>query len=232
MHSKKFLVDCVAWDVTNWAKALRFWEKNVDLENKNYQCLELGGRRGGLALWLAMKGNNVICSDLENPEEEAATIHQEYKCSSRIHYEAIDATNIPYQNHFDIIVFKSILGGISRDGNGHLNQVVLDQIYKALKPGGRLLFAENLKGSKLHQSMRKGLVRWGASWNYLDIKQIPLLFKKFYTLEYQTAGFLGTFGRSESQRTILGTIDTLIFDRFSDRLKYIAFGYASKGKGD
>lgn len=229
MADKDLLIDFVEWDTTNWAKALAFWERSVDLENNNYSCLELGGRRGGLSLWLAIKGNNVICSDLKNPESEAGLIHQKYYSKSRITYQAIDATDIPYENFFDIVIFKSILGGISRDGNGHLNQVVVDQIFKALKPGGKLLFAENLKGSKLHRFLRKKLVRWGDSWNYLDVRQLPILLRNFEGIEYKTAGFLGTLGRSELQRNILGTIDTFTFDWLAENdLKYIVFGYCSK----
>ena len=37
--------------------------------------------------------------------------------SSLIIYQDIDATNIPYENYFDIIVFKSIIGGIGRNNN-------------------------------------------------------------------------------------------------------------------
>lgn len=228
--SKKTLVkDCVEWDIVNWSKSLRFWDENVDLENKNYKCLELGGRRGGLSLWLALKGNDVICSDLENPQVEAEVLHNKYNCGNRISYEAIDATDIPYNSHFDIIVFKSILGGISRDGKVQLAQAVIDQIFKALRPGGKLLFAENLKASMLHSFLRQRLVRWGDSWNYMDIEHLPGLFCAFQTLKYDTAGFLGAIGRSETQRYIFGRLDSMLFDwSLNHRLKYIVFGFASK----
>lgn len=229
MPNKNFIEDCIEWDTINWSKALSFWENNVDLKNKNYKSLELGGRRGGLSLWLALKGNQVICSDLDNPQDEASLIHKKYDCSSRITYEAIDATNIPYQNHFDIIIFKSILGGISRDGNSHLNQVVVDQIFNALKPDGKLLFAENLQASKLHQFLRKRLVRWGSSWNYLNVDNLPSLLKKYKSIKYNTVGFLGAFGKSETQRNVFGEIDSLLFDwSLSAKMKYIVFGVASK----
>lgn len=229
MHDKTSLADFVEWDAVNWSKALVFWNKHIDLNNKNYLCLELGGRRGGLSLWLAQKGNRVICSDLSNPWMEASAIHRKYGCQDRITYEAIDATDIPYENKFDIIVFKSILGGISRDGNAHLNQVVLDQILKALKPGGKLLFAENLKASSLHRFLRKKLVRWGGSWNYLDIQELDKLLKNFRYLKIDTAGFLGAFGKGENVRRLFGHLDTILFDwTIGRKLKYIVFGVASK----
>ena len=58
MH-KDVLRDIVQWDVSSWSKALLYWENNVDwsrIENG----LELGGREGGLSLWLSLKGISMI----------------------------------------------------------------------------------------------------------------------------------------------------------------------------
>lgn len=230
MHQDDFFLrDCVEWDIVNWSKALVFWDKSIDLNNKNFSCLELGGRRGGLSLWLAGKGNDVICSDYENPHNRASKVHSKYAFQDRISYQAIDATDIPYENHFDIIAFKSILGGISRNGQKHLVDVVLGQILRALKPGGTLLFAENLVASALHQFLRKKMTGWGSYWNYLDLDDVEDLFSHFDALQYDTAGFLGAFGQREYQRRILGKIDTLVCDRLlHNKMKYIIFGVAKK----
>ena len=147
----------VEWDVVNWAKAIRFWEDKIDFKT-DFKCLELGSNRGGLSLWLGMKGVDVICSDLENPQSIAKALHGKYE-QLKINYEAINALEIPYENEFDLIVFKSVLGGASRGGNQGNKQLVMDQIYKALKPGGKLLFAENLMASDLHQFFRKQFVK-------------------------------------------------------------------------
>jgi SAM-dependent methyltransferase len=53
-------------------------------------------------------------------------------------YQNIDAANIPFKNCFDIIVFKSILGGIGRNDNIEIQQKVFDEIYESLKPGGEI----------------------------------------------------------------------------------------------
>lgn len=228
INDKRFLKDCVDWDIENWSKALRFWEHRINLETGNLNCLELGGNKGGLSLWLAEKGNQVICSDLKTPVN-AKSLHQKYSFKDNIRYEAIDATNIPYENTFDVIVFKSILGGISRNGNTELRYKTIDEIYKALKPGGVLLFAENLKGSRLHNFFRKRMTAWGGYWNYVSLDELDTLFKKFSHLEYSTAGFLGTFGRTEMQRQFLGKIDTVILDSvLGERMKYIMYGVVRK----
>lgn len=222
--------DIIEWDVVNWSKALDLWERNIFTnDEKKLTCLELGGRRGGLSLWLAMKGNEVICSDYENPEPLASKIHKEHTFTGVINYQAIDATQIPYENHFDIIVFKSILGGISRNGNSSLSQKVIDEVFKALKPGGKLLFAENLHASAIHRFFRKRLTKWGKYWNYLKIEEVPGMFKKYESVSFDSVGFLGAFGRNEWQRKILGQLDTLIFDKLASRkMRYIVIGVAIK----
>ncbi|UCH64581.1 MAG: methyltransferase domain-containing protein [Ignavibacterium sp.] len=225
---KQLIKDIIDWDVVNWSKSIMFWQKKIDLKNKNYTCLELGGKRGGLSLFLAQKGNNVICSDLESPENLASELHRKYKAESRINYESIDATKIPYENKFDIVTFKSILGGISRDGNNWLKKITVNEIHKSLKLSGKLLFAENLEASFIHKFFRKRFVKWGVEWNYLKYNEIEEIFSSYSKLEYITVGFWGTFGRSETQRKFLGKIDSLFEKIIPESKRYIVIGIAEK----
>ena len=174
----KLINDIVGWDIVNWSKALHYWENKTKLSESKLKCLELGSNQGGLSLWLASKGHQVICSDLENPKSSAEKLHQKFS-DLAIKYEAIDATEIPYENKFDVIVFKSILGGISREEQDEKKKIVINQIYKALKPGGILLFAENLEASSLHVFFRKRFVKWGAYWNYLKLEEVKPLLSEF-----------------------------------------------------
>jgi SAM-dependent methyltransferase len=226
--TKELLKDVIDWDVVNWSRTIPFWEKNIDIKGKNLSCLELGGRKGGLSLWLALKGNNVICSDLNSPEADASDLHKKYKIDSRITYQSIDATQIPFDNHFDIITFKSILGGISREGSDEFKKATLEQIYQALNKGGKLLFAENLEGSGLHKYLRKKFVIWGNEWNYLRLEEIPEVFSSFSKISYVTIGFWGAFGRTEKQRAMLGRIDGVMEKLFPSRMRYIVIGIAEK----
>jgi len=77
---------------------------------------------------------------LDPIEKIASEIHQKYNRGQLITYETIDATQIPYLNHFDIIAFKSILGGIGRNDRPELKKKAVDEIHKALKENGILLF--------------------------------------------------------------------------------------------
>lgn len=225
--NKELIKDIIDWDTVNWSKAIPFWEKHSKLNESRLKCLELGSHHGGLSLWLAQKGHQVICSDLESPEKEAKILHSKYDQLS-IQYESINALNIPYENAFDLIVFKSILGGVSRGGRQDRKQACIQQIYKALKPGGKLLFAENLKASTLHQFLRKRFIKWGNDWNYLHIDEVESLFSDFKKVNYKTIGFFGAFGRNESQRKILGKIDALLNPFYGKRQRYIVVGIAEK----
>ena len=217
------------WDVGNWSKSIHFWESNSQNDLQNCKALEIGARNGGLSLWLAKKGIQVVCSDIGFPTEKAIKKHEYYGVSDLIRYEKVNALQIPYENEFDIIIFKSVLGGIGRNNNSNNITAALENIHKALKPCGELLFVENLKGSPLHQFFRNKFVKWGISWNYQTIDALIEYTSKFSSLKYQTKGFLGAFGPNEKTRKIFGKIDTFIFDRVTPQnWRYIFIGVAKK----
>lgn len=227
---KNILVnDIFEWDVENWSKSILFWESTSTNLLPKYKALEIGARNGGLSLWLGMKGIQVVCSDIDFPTDKAKKKHKNYGVSDLVRYKKVDALQMPYENEFDIIIFKSVLGGIGRNNNSDNIVAALENIHKALKPGGELLFVENLKGSPLHQFFRKKFVKWGGSWNYQSIDSLLSSSKKFSSLKYQTKGFLGAFGPNEKIRKIFGKIDTLIFDRITPQnWRYIFIGVAKK----
>ena len=225
---KELTKDIIQWDIKSWSKALDYWDRNIDWK-KIHNGLELGGREGGLSLWLASKGKETICSDIKDVKSISEPLHLRHNVSSLIKYQDIDATNIPYENYFDIIVFKSIIGGIGRNNNIEVQQKVFKEIYKALKPGGKLLFAENLVASTFHQRLRKEYVNWGNSWRYVSTKEIKEFLKGFTSFDIRTTGVLGTFGRNESQRNFLSTIDQLFLNKICpENWKYISYGIAEK----
>jgi SAM-dependent methyltransferase len=228
MSSRELMKDIVKWDVMNWSNAISFWDEKIKSLPHERNCLELGGHEGGLSLWLAMKGNVVVCSDIELPEEKARALHNKYNCSEFISYEKIDATNLPKDRKFDIVIFKSIMGGVSANGEDHLKQKMIDEIYESLADDGVLLFAENLEASGLHKWFRKKFINWGNRWNYLKYNEIEKLLSKFKDVEFETVGFFGTFGRSEWQRKILSRIDVLVSFMIPKNKKYIVYGIAKK----
>lgn len=227
--NNELLADIFEWDIENWSRAGEFWKQNFTKNLVNGKVLEIGSRHGGLSLWLALQGANVICSDLDGPSDIAREKHRRYGVSDLIFYEKINALEIPYQNEFDLVIFKSVLGGIGRNNHTENIKTAMENMFQALKPGGELLFVENLKGSPIHQFFRRKFVKWGKSWNYLSIDQLLAFSSMFSSVEYQTVGFLGAFGPNEKWRSFFGKLDKLFFDKITpENWHYIFMGVARK----
>lgn len=227
-QSASLLHDVVEWDVVNWSRALDFWKAHLSLPTSS-TCLEVGARRGGLSLWLALQGYNVVCSDLDDNRDLAAPLHRAYGVSDRITYEAMDATAIPYEEHFDAVAFKSVLGGVAWDGDVSRQAAAVRAMHRALKPGGLLLFAENLCGSPLHEAARRRFIRWNSIWRYVSIREMLDYLEPFSNVEYRTTGVTGLFGRTPAISRLLGRADGTFFDRVvPPHWRYIMFGVARK----
>jgi SAM-dependent methyltransferase len=217
--------DYLSWDSRCWSKSLHYWETHVPW-NRIKNALELGANQGGLSLWLAQKGIQVICSDLSDSEKSAYPLHQKFGMEKLISYQDIDATRIPYESHFDLVVCKSVLGGIGRDNDFEKQKLATQEIYKALKPGGIFLFAENLSASALHQFMRRYFVKWGHSWRYPNMTELRTLTGEFSSVNIQSHGFFSAFGRTEKQRNLLSRADDLMMPLIPENLRYVGYGIA------
>ena len=220
------LLPYVEWDARNWSVALDFWLARSAKNLAECRVLEIGADYGGLSLWLASKGARVVCSDRNGVRREAVERHRASDFNHLIEHRAVDAANIPFEEEFDVIVFKSVLGMV---GTKQQQAKALTEIHKALKPGGELFFAENLVASPVHMFFRRKLIRWGSTWRYVTIEEMREFLAPFAETHLQTTGFAGTFGRTETQRNLLALGDRLIFDRLvPERWKYIIAGVARK----
>ncbi len=230
-HSRQnFLTDVIGWDVANWSQALDFWQSHLQISWPSCRALELGcGEYGSLALWLASQNSSVICSSYEAVPEHIKRSHQQYGVADRIAYETIDAQAIPYRATFDLIAFKSMLGAIVREGSISIAKRVLEETYHALKPGGVLLFVENLRATAVHQFARNRAGAGLDQWRYFSIEELKDFCSPYRTVQYTTFGFLGCLGRTEKQRTVLGRIDkALCKNLVPSRWHYIMAGVAIK----
>ena len=226
-YSQDRLRDFLKWDIGTWKHALLYWDVVLAQEKlAGERALELGAHDGGLSLFLAEKGMQVVCSDLNGPSQFAPELFERnglYKFAS---FESIDATAIPYaENSFEIVIFKSVLGGIGMvHGFAGIEQA-MREIHRVLKPGGLLLFAENQVGSLLHRQARKHFVSWGRTWLYPSLEQIEGLMAPFGESEVRTYGFFSCFKKDFAPFTAL---DKLICTSLKSRSHYMAFGHARK----
>lgn len=217
----------IGWDQGTWGACLDFWQAFVpDLQGK--QVLELGASQGGLSLYFALQGAAVICSDLRSPEKQARVLHLAYG-QSHIQYLPLDATHLALPDHSqDVVVFKSILGGIRRGAEIDPKPMVIAEILRVLRPGGWLLFAENLKGTAWHMFLRKRFVSWAKNWEYLSLAELNTLIQPFAESHYQTAGIFALCGRNERQRHYLSCLDKYVQKYWPDDQRYCVFVAARK----
>ncbi|WP_032115453.1 methyltransferase domain-containing protein [Candidatus Arsenophonus nilaparvatae] len=226
--NNKFIDDVIEWDVNNWKECLSYWTKNSHIDINNSSVLELGGRNGGLSLWAAMNGANVICSDKDGPTNDAKRKHKKYNVNHLIQYKKVNALKIPYENELDVIMSKSILGALGYDNNITNQKIAISEIYRTLRKGGEFWFIENLIASPFHQLMRKKFIKWGDNWRYVSINEMMLFLNQFSSVKYKTFGITSCFGRNEKQRKMLSKLDKLILKITPKNWKYIILGVATK----
>jgi 2-polyprenyl-3-methyl-5-hydroxy-6-metoxy-1,4-benzoquinol methylase len=230
---RRLIEDSICWDVVNWSKCLTYWEQHGSLR-EGADALEVGaGHNGGVTLWLASKGARVVCSGLEQPSAASRAIHERYDLSSWVEYQHLDVLDMDYDESFDVVLFKSVLGDIGR--NQHFEQSIraVAAMHRALKPGGELWFAENCAATRLHQYLRDRYSwgKQGQGWRYVSLREVDALMAPFESCSHATVGFVGLLGRTERQRRALGCLDTLIFDRLVPAAaRYIVMGVARKAR--
>ena len=241
-YNKNIVNDIIGWDTVIWGQSLKFFDENINFKNiKN--ALELGsGNNGGYSLYFASKLIDTICSNPSGNFESAKKIHSKYGFSDKIKYEKIDALDIQYENKFDCISFKSVMGVLGdreeRFKNIDAQKKMITNISKALKKGGYLIFAENLKGSKFHQYIINKY-GWGkdyTGWRYFSVNDyFDIVGGDFRLLNYKTTGVIGNFVSmkevpfKESIKSILGTLDIFLLDKIlKEDSRYVIFSVFQK----
>lgn len=225
--------DIIGWDVRTWGRAVDAWERALEaLPSGPLDVLEVGAGPGGPSLWLALKGHRVVTSNLGESERLARPLHERYGVADRIEYRDLDLTaGLGYRESFDVIVFKSVLGGLG-SADPALPGIALDEVLVALRPGGLVLWAENLRGNWLHRGARSLAyrVRRARAWQYLTLRRLrELLGTRFADVELHVGGVLAVLGTSEAARDRLARADQAVFDRIVPASwHYMAYGTARK----
>lgn len=218
--------DLVGWDVATWSAAFRRWDEVVADAPPVLRCLEIGAGPGGPSLWLARKGHDVLCTNQAMTVEIASPLHERHDYSGSIEYRTIDARELPFDGEFDVAVFKSVLGGV---GDLADQAKVVAGLHRALKPGGVLLFAENIRGTVVHQAARSLMFRRRrADWRFNSFYRLRRLLGAFPTVSMSTAGVTAVFGTTEGRRSALAKADRFLSPITPPSWRYMAYGVAIK----
>jgi len=214
------------WEVRTWSRALPLWEAHLPTK-RPATALGIGERGGGISLWLASKDFRVTCSDLRPFPPETSRMHARFGVQDRIAYARADATALPFPDAaFDVVFFKSVIGAL---GDKERQAQAIRETHRVLKPGGLLLFAENLTGTAMHRWLRKRFVAWEHYWRYLHPVRDRDLFAPFAALDDRTTGLLANLGRTEGQRDLLARVDALLMPIVPQGGRTVWYGVATKG---
>lgn len=225
------LKEYLEWDYYTWSKALILW-RSVLAKKKSTGCkaLEIGGKNGGLSLFLAKEFSySVTCSDINLPTENAVQLHKKYGIQRMINYAVQDVSHLEFDdNTFDVVMFKSVLGSVGKNDNMQKQQKAINEMHRVLKPGGVLLFAENAKASIFHETFRKIFRKWANYWRYISTNEIEKMLEHFSEKKIMTAGFLSVFASNYSIKKILYYTDNFLEVILPEKSRYVIYGYAIK----
>ncbi len=222
---KDLVRDIIQWDVANWKHLLKIGAPVLQ-KFESGEAASFGEREGGLSLWLALNGFRAECSDYNLPKEIPFPLHVKREVVDLIHYSQQDITAISFEeNRFDVVMFKSVIGAL---GDKQKQETAIAELYRVLKPGGYLIFAENTEASVFHRYARKKFTHWGHRWRYLPKAELPQMLNEFQFIELKHFGFFATFGRSEKQRTFLTFFDRIFVPIMPKKWRYFVVAVCRK----
>lgn len=169
-------VACLGWSRRAWLQPwLDFLAAHPGLQKRN--ALEVGaGARSSLAPLLLGVAEQVECSVFERAELPAVQAHNDRILSAqekhRVCYSQQDVRQP--QGEWDLIVLKSVLGGVYRTNDSSLSDVA-DTVHRLvdrhLTPGGMLITLDNGR-----TAFEPFLARTGArrnSWRFFRSTDLP-----------------------------------------------------------
>lgn len=189
------------WDKYNWSKSASFFEKYSKKKLMNSVILELGSRTGMLGYSASLCGAKVTLSDLK---EKLDPVVKKKIDKREIKFKYLNAIDFKENIKYDIIIAKSLLGGLKTKEN---QLKCINCVYKNLKVDGEFWLMENLNSTIVHRLLRYLFVPWSKNWRYLKPRELEYFFREFKTVKIESRGILSLFGRNEKQRNFLANVD-------------------------
>ncbi len=226
--------EAIRWDIPTWTRAFTHWENTIAaMVPTPVEALELGATEGGASLFLAGRfGMRSVCSDIGGVSPAADPLHTRFGVRHLMTYADIDATNIAFPDQsFDVVVFKSILGSIGGALGPETIAVAVKEMHRVLRPGGVLLFAENLAATRAHRFLRRRVRKWGTFWHYMKLTELDQhLNHNFRVVSLKTTGFgcVAVPEKFPKLRNAMSRVDSALDRVLPKDFRYLAYGHAVK----
>lgn len=224
----------IEWDVLNWSQLLKYWQPIIEELPRDSKVLAIGERNGGLSLWLALLGFDVVCTDISDATQEAIALHKKHNVVHRIEYKKYDVVNDSINpEQYDIVIAKSVIGGLKSDRSNpstrsfEVQKKAVDNIHRLLKPRGYFFSAENMKGGTV-VSMMRGSKNTANTWRYLSYQELKQLFGEYSLVQTKTFGILPTLFSVGTLNKFAHFLNKNLLNVMPASSKYIAFTVAQK----
>ena len=218
------------WDKYTWCRSLNLWDKGLNKVVPKYG-LEIGARTGSLSeLLICHYGLRMVASDQNTMTDEMKEKLKKWSDCDMLTYSEEDAKKLKFlDNTFDLVVFKSVMGTVGAFGHDNDQEKMMIEIFRVLKNGGILLFAENLNGNLLHKYFRKKYSPWAYYWNYPDLYRFKSMLHNFSEIKYCTSGVFAAFVKDRYLiKSCVSDIDYLFEKCIPENWRYLIYGYAIK----
>lgn len=226
--------EIIEWDVLNWSQLIKYWQPVLEDLPRSSKILAVGERNGGLSLWLALLGFDVVCTDLKETTEQAIQLHKKYNVAHKIQYRTLDLVNVEEQpEQYDVVIAKSVIGGLkaikskSATRSFAVQKNAVQSIHRLLKPGGYFFSAENLQGGVLVRKARE-MRKKDKGWRHLSFEELHELYAAYTLVQTKTFGILPTFFSRRLYNNVMYFINRYLLFFMPRSSRYIAFTMAQK----
>jgi hypothetical protein len=196
---RSLLEDCCGWNRKLWADALEFALRNLPEDIAGKRVLEVGASKySSIAPVFASQRANVVCSYYGQTSEEIERGRLDFVVRKyglrKIPVVELDINDLT--GAYDIIVLKSVLGGLCRGGDYQRLRMITDDLLSHVEEDGFIVTIDNGYVA-LFEQLRKMRGAGRNDWTYFKrnnfvstLAHRDVRIKGFGFINFGTATFL------------------------------------------
>ena len=221
--NRAMVEDCCGWNKKTWADGVEYALSALPDDLRGKRVLEVGAsNRSTIAPILAAKGARAVCSYYQKSKGLVENgrlkyIRDKYGIAD---IPTLEANIYDIHGRFDVIVMKSVLGGICRSSNYDCIRSTIKKLSKDNVADGGVILSIDNGYVTLFEKLRLYRGKGGRSWSYLDrdkllacLSDFDVVTKGFGYLNVASASFqLG--GNFEFINNIVYRVDKALISLF------------------